>query len=110
MCLRTRRPGVRISQGAPHLLESDSCSEMNIWCFSSFSVQSVNQGPCPGPTVREQLAHKRVGTHPGKTRPPQWRTTVPGCNGGPGVAAQIKRKCTANVYLFGINKVLRRST
>src|SRR6516164_8067524 len=31
--LRTRRPGVRISQGAPLLLESDSCSEMNIWLF-----------------------------------------------------------------------------
>src|SRR6516162_9109425 len=30
--LRTRRPGVRISQGPPLLLESDSCSEMNIWC------------------------------------------------------------------------------
>ena len=39
--LRTRRPGVRISQGAPPLLESDSCSEMNIWCFSFFSVPSV---------------------------------------------------------------------
>jgi len=34
--LRTRRPGVRISQDAPLLLESDSCSEMNIWCFPSF--------------------------------------------------------------------------
>ena len=27
--------------GRATLLESDSCSEMNIWCFSSFSVHSV---------------------------------------------------------------------
>ena len=32
---RTRRLGVRISQGAPHILESDICSEMNLWCFTS---------------------------------------------------------------------------
>jgi len=36
-----QKAGVRISQGAPLLLESDSCSEMNIWCFSSFSFSSV---------------------------------------------------------------------
>src|SRR6516225_3111868 len=42
--LRTRRPGVRISQGAPLLLESDSCSEMNICVFRPFpSIPSNNR-------------------------------------------------------------------
>src|SRR6516165_8913340 len=40
--LRTRRPGVRISQGAPLLLESDSCSEMNIFCFRPFPTIPSN--------------------------------------------------------------------
>src|SRR5215831_13709975 len=34
--LRTRRPGVRISQGAPLLLESDSCSENEHLVFVLF--------------------------------------------------------------------------
>src|SRR6516164_4982388 len=43
--LRTRRPGVRISQGATLiLLESDSCNEMNIGVFRSFpSIPSNNR-------------------------------------------------------------------